>query len=298
MAGHDRRPIARDHLGKSLLAAQVYVAALGKIAEARVAGGMRDRSGRHRGQRPGQRQGRFDDVAGRRQAHQRCLFGRGPARLKRVWGDYGAMTGKGDEARKAYHVAEEINASKALAERTAWQGAHSRSTEQFLKTRELDRAIAEIRAWQSDFPEEKVDGYVTYLYARYWAARGLYPRAIALSEQLLTVNKDSPYIDVMLAVSAKCDLKRGKVEGAAATLSSLVKNYPGSPTVPAIKEALKRLRSGESDPALVLLDAVENGNYKEVLENIDQPPKEARPHAASVAQAPPFLGYSRMFFSD
>ena len=90
----------------------------------------------------------------------------------------------------------------------------------------------------------------------------------------MTVNKDSPYIDVMLALSAKCDVKRGKVDGAVATLSSLVKNYPGSPTVPAIKEALKRLQSGESDEALALLDAVENGNYKEVLENVDQPAKK------------------------
>jgi hypothetical protein len=53
-----------------------------------------------------------------------------------------------------------------------------------------------------------------------------------------------------------------------------LKNYPGSPTVPTIKEALKRLQSGETDPALVLLDAVENGNYKEVLENVDQPAKK------------------------
>jgi TolA-binding protein len=266
--------MARDHLGKSLLAAQVYVAALGKIQKPEWRGECEieaaDIAVNDLGNAKGaltmlQAAGKHIDVA---------FSGAVPARLKRVWGDYDAMTGKGDEARKAYHVAEEINASKALAERTAWQGAHSRSTEQFLKTGELDRAIAEIRAWQSDFPEEKVGGYVTYLYARYWAARELYPRAIALSEQLLTVNKDSPYIDVMLALSAKCDLKRGKVEGAAATLSSLLKNYPGSPTVPAIKEALNRLRSGESDPALVLLDAVENGNYKEVLENIDQPQRK------------------------
>jgi TolA-binding protein len=266
--------MARDHLGKSLLAAQIYVGALAKIqkpewqAECQIEAAdiaVNDLGNQKAALTMLEAAGKRIDVA---------FSGAVPARLKRVWGDYYAMTGKGDEARKAYRVADEINVSKALAERTAWQGAHSRSTEQFLKTNELDRAIAEIRAWQSDFPAEKLDGYVTYLYARYWAARELYPRAIALGEQLLTVNKDSPYIDVMLALSAKCDVKRGKVDAAVATLSSLLKNYPGSPTVPAIKEALKRLQSGESDPALVLLDAVENGNYKEVLENVDQPAKK------------------------
>jgi hypothetical protein len=54
----------------------------------------------------------------------------------------------------------------------------------------------------------------------------------------------------------------------------LVKNYPGSPTVPAIKEALKRLQSGDSDRALLLLDAVEDGDYKEVLHEIDHPVKK------------------------
>jgi TolA-binding protein/chitodextrinase len=266
--------MARDHLGKSLLAAQVYVAASGKIQKPEWRAECEIEAADIAVNDLGNEKGALTMLEAASKRIDVAFSGTVPARLKRVWGDYYAMTGKGDEARKAYHVAEEINANKTLAERTAWQGAHSRSTEQFLKTKELDRAIAEIRAWQSDFPGEKVEGYLTYLYARYWAARELYPQAIALSEQLFTVNKDSPYIDVMLALSAKCDVKRGKVDGAVATLSSLVKNYPGSPTVPAIKEALKRLQSGESDPALLLLDAVENGNYKEVLENIDRPAKK------------------------
>jgi TolA-binding protein len=270
--------MARDHLGKSLLAAQIYVAAAGKIRKPEWRAECEVEAADIAVNDLGNEKGALAMLEAAGKGIDVSFSGTVPSRLKRVWGDYYAMTGKGDEARKAYRVAEEINASKALAERTAWQGAYSRSTEQFLRTKELDRAIAEIRAWQSDFPAEKLDGYITYLYARYWAARELYPRAIALSEQLLTVNKDSPYIDVILALSAKCDVKRGKIDAAVATLGSLLKNYPGSPTVPAIKEALKRLPSGETDQALVLLDAVENGNYKDVLENADQPGKKpARP---------------------
>ena len=266
--------MARDRLGKSLLAAQIYVAAAGKIHKPEWQAECEIEAADIAINDLDNEKGALSMLEAASKQIDVSLSGTIPARLKRVWGDYYAMTGKGDEARKAYHAADTINSTKALAERTAWQGAHSRSTEQFLRTKELDRAIAEIRDWQSDFPAEKVDGYVTYLYARYWAAREMYPQAIALAEQLMTVNKDSPYIDAMMALSAKCDLKRGKADGALATLNSLVKNYPGSPTVPAIKETLKRLQSGDSDRALLLLDAVEDGDYKEVLHEIDHPVKK------------------------
>ena len=108
-------------------------------------------------------------------------------------------------------------------------GRHSHSTEQYLKSNELDRAAAELHAWQREFPADKIDGYWTLLYARYWAGRGVYPQAIALCEQLLAVNPASPYIDQLLLLAADCELKRGESARAIATLHSLLKNYPGSP---------------------------------------------------------------------
>ena len=171
------------------------------------------------------------------------------SRLKSVWADYYAATGDGKAAHKAYLLAEEIlGATKTHLERTAWRGAHSRSTEDYLKDGELERAAAEIRLWQREFPSEKLDGYVTLLYARYWAAREMYPQAIALSEQLLTAAPDSPYADQLLLLAANCEVSRGKVDRAIATLHSLVKDYPGSPLVPVIKDRIKKLEAGEIEP--------------------------------------------------
>jgi PKD repeat protein len=86
------------------------------------------------------------------------------SRLKRVWGDYFALTGDGKSARKAYaEAASLLDVQRTNAERTAWAGAHGRSTEQFIKTGELDRAAAQIRQWQDEFPADRITGYVTLL---------------------------------------------------------------------------------------------------------------------------------------
>ena len=167
-------------------------------------------------------------------------------RLQRVWGDYHALTGDGEAARKAYTEADAIlGTTRSHIERTAWQGAHSRSAEQYLKTGELDRAIIEIRTWQEEFPAEKIDGYLNLMLARYWAGREKYAEAVAQAEQLLTVNADSPYIDQLLLLAADCEVKRGRVDRALATLHQLLKEYPGSPLVPVVRANIAKLESGE-----------------------------------------------------
>ena len=120
-------------------------------------------------------------------------------------------------------------ATRPFSENAARRGAHARSTEEFVKERQFGRAAAEIQAWQEEFPLEKVDGYLTLLYARCWAGRGKFAQAIAQSEQLLAVNPDSPYIDQLLLVAADSEMRQGRKDRALATLHALLKDYPGSP---------------------------------------------------------------------
>lgn len=164
------------------------------------------------------------------------------ASLERVRGDYFAATGDGKAARTAYVDAEKIAGfAKPLVETTATRGARTRSTEEFIKQKELGRAAEELHAWQREFPTEKVEGQLTLLLARYWAARGKYAQAIALAEQLAAVNRDSPYIDQLMLLAADCEMRRGQKPRALATLHSLVKDYPGSPLVPLAKKNIEVL---------------------------------------------------------
>jgi tetratricopeptide (TPR) repeat protein len=164
------------------------------------------------------------------------------AELHRVWGDYYAAVGDGKSARKEYLEAQQAaGSSRSLVEQTAWLGAHARSTEEFLKEKQYVRAIEELRAWQREFPADKLDGYWTLLFARYWAGREKYAEAIAQAEQLQAVNPDSPYNDQLLYLAADCEMHRGRKDRAVATLHSLLKDYPGSPLAPKVKKQIEML---------------------------------------------------------
>ena len=101
------------------------------------------------------------------------------------------------------------------------------------------RAAEELHAWQREFPAAKLDGYLTLLGARYWAGRQKPEQAISLAEQLIAVSPASPYADQLLMLAADCETACGRPDRAAATLHSLIKDYPGSPLIPAAKEKLE-----------------------------------------------------------
>jgi tetratricopeptide (TPR) repeat protein len=164
------------------------------------------------------------------------------AQLERVWGDYYAASGDGKSANKAYVEAERlVGATRPFSENAALRGAHARSTEEFVKEKQFGRAAAEIQAWQAEFPLEKMDGYLTLLCARYWAGRGKFAQVIAQSEQLLAVSPDSPYIDQLLLQAADSEMRRGRKDRALATLHALLKDYPGSPLAPLVKKNIEVL---------------------------------------------------------
>jgi predicted negative regulator of RcsB-dependent stress response len=249
-------PMARDRLADSLLAFQIWKGAARRIKvgdlRAEAAAEAADIAVNDLLMRPDPA-GKQPDVAKKMlEATNSFLTNRrGPSagQVQRVWGDYYASVGDGKAARKAYQEAEQLlGTSRRYIERTAWRGAHARSTEEFIMRGRLDRAAGEIHAWQREFPTEKLDGYITLMYARYWDARKKYAQAVAQVEQLLCANPDSPYIDQALKFSADCDVKRGQTAGALATLNRLVKNYPGSPLVPDVKKQIARLQSGEPEP--------------------------------------------------
>jgi TolA-binding protein len=165
------------------------------------------------------------------------------ANFQRVLGDYCAATGDGKSAAKAYAESQRLaTANRRFIEKTAWQGAHTRSTEEFIKQGQFARAAEELQAWRKEFPIERLDGYLTLLYARYWAGRGKYAQAVAQAEQLLTANPDSPYVDQILLLSADCDIRLGRKQRAIATLHALVKDYPGSPWVSQAKQTIATLQ--------------------------------------------------------
>jgi len=241
-------PAARDELGDSLSAARIWHGASRKIGDSQLKAECEIEAADIA---VGDllKQDAAKSLLEAATAHlQGSAAGPLAGRLNRVWGDYYARAGDGEKARQFYNQAEAVlGSTRTHIEREAWRGAHSRSAEQFLKTGELDRAARELRAWQDEFPADKVTGYLNLLLARYWAGRGEYAQAVALAEEQLAVNPASPHIDQLLLVAADCEAKRGQVDRALAILNQLLKDYPGSPLVPVVRENIAKLEAGEKE---------------------------------------------------
>jgi TolA-binding protein len=164
------------------------------------------------------------------------------SRLYRVWGDWYARKGEKSLARASYARAmTAIGTRRSAVEQDAWRGAHSRSAEAFLRDKAIDRARTELQQWQDEYPIDKIEGYLTLLQALFRAARTKYPQAIALANDLIVVNSESPYADRLVFLSAECEGKLGRIERARATYQSLLTDYPGSPLVAEARQRLGKL---------------------------------------------------------
>ena len=174
----------------------------------------------------------------------RLDWGRGRSRSSQA-----ASTGSGatgmlargtrPSARAAYDRATAVlDSRKSAVEQDAWRGALSRSTEEFLRNKAFDRAWSELRKWQEEYPIDKVEGYLTLLQARYWAARSRWPQAIALAGDLVAINPESPYADRLTYLAAECEEKQGRADRARAGYQSLITDYPGSPLVSDAKKKI------------------------------------------------------------
>lgn len=167
------------------------------------------------------------------------------ARLFRVRGDWHARMGDKAAAVAAYARADAASAGgrRPSAVRSSWRGALSRSAEAFLRDKQLDRALAELRRWQDEYPSDKQEGDLSLLQARERAARGKYAAAVAYAGDLIAVNPDSPYADRLVFLAAECHEKLGRRDRALAGYRSLVNDYPGSPLVGAAGKQIDRLSS-------------------------------------------------------
>jgi len=173
------------------------------------------------------------------------------ARLYRVWGDYSARKGDRAAARASYEraMASAAGSRRPAVERSSWRGALSRSAEAYLRDKRFDRALAELRRWQDEYPADKGEGYLPLLQARYWVARGKHARAIALIGDALAVNPESSEADRLAYLAAECEDTLGHADRAAVGFRAFLNDYPGSPLVPAVKQKLARHSHEPKTPA-------------------------------------------------
>lgn len=172
------------------------------------------------------------------------------SRYHRVLGDLNARMGNGEAGRRAYLKADAVRElAYNTIERNAWRGAHSRSTEAYLRSEEIDRAGNELQRWLRDFPADKADGYLSLLQMRYRIARRKTPQAIAVANDLLEVNPSSPYADRLVFLIAKSEERSHHLARAVAIYRTLIADYPGSPLVDSAQAEIERIEKPADAPA-------------------------------------------------
>jgi tetratricopeptide (TPR) repeat protein len=165
------------------------------------------------------------------------------ARLYRVRGDLAARRGDRAAAVAAYQraIAGAPGSRRKAVEQSSARGAYSASTEAYLREKLYDRALAELRRWQEEYPLDKLEGSLPLLQARYAAARGKHAKAIALAGDALAVNPDSPDADRLACLAADCEAALGHADRAAAGYRAFLNDYPGSPLVNEVQQKLAKL---------------------------------------------------------
>ena len=66
-------------------------------------------------------------------------------------------------------------------------------------------------------------------------------QAIALADDLVAINPDSPYADRLLYLAAECEEKHGLPNGPRSGYQSLLTDYPGSPLVGNARKKMAQL---------------------------------------------------------
>ena len=93
-------------------------------------------------------------------------------RLNRVWGDGMCARATCPRPGRLRSSHGRVGTRKSCRRARRLCGAHSRSTEEFLRDKALDRAWAELRRWQEEYPIDKVESYLTLLQVRLLGSAG------------------------------------------------------------------------------------------------------------------------------
>jgi tetratricopeptide (TPR) repeat protein len=164
-----------------------------------------------------------DDCRDSLSAAQRLLAGSAPqefaVRLALLAGDLARRRGDATGARTAYQARE----------RTARDGAFSRSVEDLLRAGDLERAGTMLDDWGVQLPASRDDGAAALLRARWRLDSGFTDQAILECEDFVRIAPSDPYADQLLLLAARARHRLKHDDDATATLQRLIKEYPGSP---------------------------------------------------------------------
>jgi len=142
-------------------------------------------------------------------------------------GDIWRHRGKGQEARKAYQTAREIEVAPRSPNIEAVRvGTLARYVEEYTREQDWEYAFKYLQDWAWEFPLAKLEGNWSMLRARALLDKGDRQAALREALDLTGSNPDSPYAVRLLMLAAKCYVDQGNRQKARLLLQTAVEDYP------------------------------------------------------------------------
>jgi len=157
-------------------------------------------------------------------------------------GDIWRHRGKGEEARKAYVTAREIEVAPRSPNLEAVRiGTLARYVEEYTREQDWEYAFKYLEEWAWEFPLAKLEGNWSLLRAKALKDKGDREGALREALDLTGSNPDSPYAVRLLMLAAECYIDQGDRQKARALLQMAVEDYPEDAYHDAARKRLQAL---------------------------------------------------------
>ncbi|MDD4891561.1 MAG: PKD domain-containing protein, partial [Phycisphaerae bacterium] len=164
--------------------------------------------------------------------------------IKAAWigmGDVYRRRGDGEKALAAYESAEKMQPA-ATANRTAVEvGSLSRTIEFYIRQGEWEAARKHLEEWDWQFPTQKLHGYSTLLWVRFYQGQKMHKEAIQEANDLVGAAERSNYAPQLLLAAADSWVALRNAGNAKKLLEHVIAVYKDSPLVSDAKKKLAEL---------------------------------------------------------
>ncbi|MCG3178364.1 MAG: hypothetical protein BIFFINMI_00691 [Phycisphaerae bacterium] len=162
-------------------------------------------------------------------------------------GDVYRRRGPSDKALEAYEAAEKMSPNTDSAKQQAVRtGSLARTIEFYIRDKDYETAREYLEQWDREFPTQRLHGYSSLLWVRFYQAQGLHREAIREAQDLVAGNPRSNYAPELLMDAADGYVVLREPDKARMLLERVTTAYRESPLAAEAKKKLDALNKPAS----------------------------------------------------
>jgi TolA-binding protein len=161
-----------------------------------------------------------------------------------VIGDSHRAEGDAENARAAYERSKKYRTfKKDETQKAMKKGSYAQTVEHYLHRRQYRWALKTLKAWEDEYPAERLAGYTSLLKARAYFKLGKYGKASGVLDILVKANPRSNHAPDALMLLGECARALKDYKKAAEAFERVKKEYPESPNAPHAEKLAESCRN-------------------------------------------------------